>query len=313
MSSPPLPWIDAATLERLLPAADAVEAVEAALRGGLDPSKDPPRGVVDTAHGQLLLMPAETSDGVGVKVTSVAPANPARGLPRIQAVYVLMDAETLTPVALLDGTALTVVRTAAVSAAAVSGLAAEDAARIVVFGSGPQADGHLQALCAVRPVTDVVVVGRDPARAASCAERAAALGLRATVGSAEDVADADIVVCATTARRPLFDGNLVRDGVCVVAVGSHEPDARELDPELLARATVVVEDSATALREAGDVILAVREGRLREDALVELADLIRAGEIQLSGGPRVFKSVGMPWQDLVVATEVHRRSNLAQP
>jgi ornithine cyclodeaminase/alanine dehydrogenase-like protein (mu-crystallin family) len=120
-------------------------------------------------------------------------------------------------------------------------------------------------------------------------------------------------VCATTARRPLFDGNLVRDGVCVVTVGSHEPDARELDPELLARATVVVEDSATALREAGDVILAVREGRLREDALVELADLIRAGEIQLSGAPRVFKSVGMPWQDLVVATEVHRRSNLAQP
>jgi len=309
MRSTALPWVDGAAIDRLMPVADAVDAVEAALRAGLDPSGDPPRGVVDTAHGQLLLMPAESPDGVGIKITSVAPRNPSRGLPRIQAVYVLMDADTLTPVALLDGTALTVLRTAAVSAVAVRRLAEPVAARVVVFGSGPQADGHIQALCAVRPIEEVVVVGRDPERAADCAGRAAARGLRATTGSAEDVAAADIVVCATTARSPLFNGVLVRDGACVVAVGSHEPDARELDAELLARATVVVEDPRTALREAGDVILAVREGRLREDALVGLADVITAGEIRLSSGPRVFKSVGMSWQDLVVATEVHRRNS----
>ena len=313
MSSAALPWIDAAAIDRLMPVADAVDAVENAVRAGLDPAGDPPRTAVATTSGQLLLMPAEIPDGVGIKVTSVAPGNPARGLPRIQAVYVLMDADTLTPVALLDGTALTVLRTAAVSAVAVRRLAEPDAARVVVFGSGPQADGHIRALSAVRPIGEVVVVGRDPHRAADCAGRAEALGLRATTGSAEDVADADIVVCATTARAPLFDGALVRDGACVVAVGSHEPDARELDAELLARATVVVEDSATALREAGDVILAVREGRLRADALVGLADVITSGEIQLSAGPRVFKSVGMSWQDLVVATGIHRRNTRALP
>jgi ornithine cyclodeaminase/alanine dehydrogenase-like protein (mu-crystallin family) len=311
MSATALPWIDAAALERLMPVADAVATVEAAVRAGLDPSGDPPRGIVETTHGQLLLMPAETPDAVGIKVTSVAPGNPERGLPRIQAVYVLMDAGTLTPIALMDGTALTALRTAAVSGVAVRRLAAPDAARLVVFGSGPQADAHIRALCAVRPIEDVVVVGRDPGRAAACADRAAALGLRARAGSVKNVADADIVVCATTARTPLFDGAGVRDGACVVAVGSHEPDARELDAELLGRATVVVEDRATALREAGDVVIAVREGRLSVDALVALADVITSGEIRLSAGPRVFKSVGMSWQDLVVATEIHRRNTRA--
>jgi ornithine cyclodeaminase len=310
MTAAPLPWIDAVELARLMPVADAVDVVEEALRAGLDPSGDPPRGGVDTASGQLLLMPAETADGVGVKIASVAPGNPALGRPRIQAVYLLLDAATLTPVALLDGTALTVVRTAAVSAVAVRRLAAADASRLVLFGSGPQAWGHLEALRAVRPVRDVVVVGRDSARATAFAERAAALGLRAAVGAPEDVADADLVVCATTARSPLFDGSLPRDTACVVAVGSHEPDARELDAELLARGTVVVEDRATALREAGDVVLAIAEGRLEAGALVALAEVVTGTEGPPSaGGPRIFKSVGMSWQDLVVAGEARRRGD----
>jgi ornithine cyclodeaminase len=307
-----LPWIEAAELARLLPMADAVDVLERALLDGLDPSADPPRGAVATAAGQLLLMPAETSAGVGVKLTSVAPANPARGLPRIQAVYVLMDAGTLTPVALMDGTALTVVRTAAVSALAVRRLAAPDASRLVVFGSGPQAEGHVLALRAVRPVREVTVVGRDRGRATACAQRVAAPGLAARVGSPEDVADADLVVCATTARSPLFDGALIRNGACVVAVGSHEPDARELEAGLLARGTVVVEDRAAALREAGDVVLAISEGRLDAGSLISLADLVTgAAEIPPPRAPRIFKSVGMSWQDLVVATEVHRRRHAA--
>jgi ornithine cyclodeaminase len=296
-----------------MPVADAVDVVERALRAGLDPSADPPRGVVDTASGQLLLMPAEAPDGVGVKIVSVAPGNPARGRPRIQAVYLLLDAGSLTPVALLDGTALTVVRTAAVSAVAVRRLAAPDASRLVLFGSGPQAWGHLEALRAVRPVRDVVVVGRDSARATAFAERAGALGLQAAVGAPGDVADADLVVCATTARTPLFDGSLVRDTACVVAVGSHEPDARELDAGLLGRGTVVVEDPATALREAGDVVLAIAEGRLDDAALVGLAEVVAGAEgPPPTGSPRIFKSVGMSWQDLVVAGEVHRRRQGAQ-
>jgi ornithine cyclodeaminase/alanine dehydrogenase-like protein (mu-crystallin family) len=323
-----LAWVGARDVERLLPMVDAVEVLHRALVDGLDPATGPARTAVDTAAGHLLLMPAEATERVGVKVVSVAPDNPGRGLPRIQAVYLLFDSPTLRPVAALDGTALTSLRTPAMSAVAVRALAAPDASRLVVFGTGPQAWGHVQAIAAVRPVESVVVVGRDPARTAAFVERlaggcaaaragdvamggggaasGAAVGgaTRACrVGKAEDVAEADVVVCATTAGEPLFDGNLVRDGACVVAVGSHEPNRRELDTALMHRATVVVEDRATALREAGDVVLA----GLDTPSLVPIADLVTGRASADPSRPSVYKSVGMAWQDLVVAAEIHWR------
>jgi ornithine cyclodeaminase len=112
------------------------------------------------------------------------------------------------------------------------------------------------------------------------------------------------LVCATSARSPVFDSALVRDDSVVIAVGSHEPDARELDAALLGRATVVVEDVATALREAGDVILAIAEGALAADDLVPMRDLLTGAIEPPRNRPLVFKSVGMAWQDLVVATAV---------
>lgn len=310
----PPPYLDAATLRRLVPPVAAVDALERFLREGADPAAGPPRSVVDVAAGQLLLMPAEGPAGgtapatVGVKVATVAPGNPAQGLPRIQGLYLLLDGATLAPRALVDAVELTVLRTAAVSALAARHLAVPDARRLVVLGTGPQARGHVRALAAVRPVTDVTVVGRDPARrerfAAWCGELG--LGARAVAATepaavAEQVAAADLVVAATTARDPLFDGTLVRDTACVIAVGSHEPDARELDAALLGRSTVVVEDVGTALREAGDVVLAVAEGALRAENLLDLRSLLH-GRRPEPDRPRVFKSVGMAWQDLAVAT-----------
>ena len=303
--NPVLPWLDAADVTRLLSPADAIAILESALVAGLDPASDPARTAVGLTHGQLLLMPSQAGDRVGVKVASVAPANPARGRPRIQAIYLLMDAETLSPLALLDGTAVTSLRTPALSAVAARHLARPDAARVVVFGTGPQAWGHVEALRAVRAVTDVVVVGRDPDRALAFAKRIEGTGVQAAPGDAGAVGDADVVVCATTAREPVFDGRLVRGSACVIAVGSHEPDARELDEDLMARAFVVVEDRTTALREAGDVVLAVGTGRLDPDDLVNLGAVV-TGAVP-PDRPRVFKSVGMAWEDLVVSAEVHRR------
>ncbi|MEW2506123.1 ornithine cyclodeaminase family protein [Amycolatopsis sp. NPDC047767] len=277
----------------------AIAALRAALADGLDPSADPARAVVPVPSGQFLLMPAFWGAFAGVKVATVAPGNPARDLPRIQGEYLLLDGATLTPLALLDGVAVTSVRTAAVSALAVDCLAAPDASRLVVFGTGPQAASHLEALRQVRPVRDVVVVGRSAARTAAFA---AAQGAR--VGTAADVASADLVVCCTTSSTPLFDGALVPDGATVVAVGSHEPHVREIDAALMGRATVVVEAADTALREAGDVVLAVSEGALAPDALVPLSDVVRGAALPGSG-PRLFKSVGMAWEDLVVAATTY--------
>jgi len=301
------PFLDAAAIAGALPPAAAVDALEAALRGGLDPEADPPRAIVSAGAGELLVMPSAAAGAVGVKLASVAPGNPARGLPRIQGIYVLFDPETLAPRVLLDGIALTTLRTSAVSALAVRHLAAPDARRLLVFGTGPQARVHVEALRAVRPVESVRVAAREPAKAAAFADELAAAGLDAAPAGEDAVGRADLICCATTARAPLFDGVRVAPHATVVAIGSHEPGARETDDALAAAAAVVVESRASALREAGDVIAAIAAGALHAQDLLTLAGVVRGEQAIDPGRPRLFKSTGMAWEDAVVAATVHRR------
>lgn len=304
-----LPYVDAAAVAEAVSWSEATSTLERTLLDGLDPGRAADRSIVDVSSGQLLMMPAETTTGVGMKLSTVAPLNTQRGVPRVQALFVLLDHETLAPLALMDGTALTTLRTPAVSAVAVRHLANADARHLVVFGSGPQAWGHVQTLRAVRPIEAVTVVGRDSGRTEDLVARISASGLAAEVGKPESVSAADIVVCATTAAEPLFDSTWLQPGTCVVAVGSHEPDHRELDASLLGCAAVgggvVVEDPRVALREAGDVIMAVDEGAMSAEQLIGIAAVVHR-ETPLAG-TSVFKSVGMGWQDLVVAQAVFDR------
>ncbi|RKE22786.1 ornithine cyclodeaminase family protein [Streptomyces sp. TLI_171] len=283
----------------------AVAALERTLLDGLDVEACPPRSAVPVPAGELLLMPAAAGEFAGVKIAGVAPANPAAGLPRITGSYLLLDGPTLQPVALLDGAALTALRTPAVTALALRALAAPDAGHLVLFGAGPQAVGHLGALRAVLPALErVTVVARRPGPAGELAAHAAGLGLDAAVGGPAAVATADVVVCCTTARTPLFDGRLVPDRAAVAAVGSHEPRAREVDAELVGRAQLFVEAREVALREAGDLLMAgVGAGRL-----ANLSELVTGAAVVRHDRPRFFKSVGMAWQDLAVAAAQYRQS-----
>lgn len=303
---------DAARVLRLGPLA-AVDALEAALVAGLDPEADPPRAVIDAPSGQLLLMPSVGGAHAGVKLATVGPGNPRRGLPRIQGLYILLDAATLTPVALLDGAALTTLRTPAVSALAVRHLASPGARRLVVFGTGPQAEGHVTALRMVRPLEEVVVVGRDEERVRALVARCADGGLTAWAGGPDAVAEADVVACCTTARSPLFDGRALPAHATIVAMGSHEPDAREVDDETVRRSTVVAESRAAALREAGDLVQAVRAGVLRPEQVGNLAELVAGSLRPEPDRPRLFASVGMAWEDLVVAAATHARDDESGP
>lgn len=303
----PLPMIDVAAMRRALPMAAAVKVIAAAIEAGLDPERAVPRSISAVSAGQVLSMPAEVAHRVGVKLAGVAPGNPALGLPRIQAVYVLMDGATLAPIALLDGTELTNLRTPAVSALAVDRLAVPHAGHLVLFGTGPQASGHVEALRTVRPISRVSVVGRDAFRTAAFVERLRRLGIDAAPATVTAVADADIVACCTTARDPLFDGRLLADHTMIVACGSHEPTAREVDTETVRRSMVVVESIASACAEAGDVIMAMADGAVSRTELVGLAALVR-GEVPATAGPSLFKSVGMAWEDLVVASAIFDNS-----
>jgi ornithine cyclodeaminase len=306
-------FLDADAVRAACSPVDAVEAITAALVDGLDPAEDLARAAVAVPAGQFLLMPSHRSrsgEHVGIKVASVAPGNAARGLPRIQASYLLFDADTLSLVAVLDGTALTTLRTPAVSVAAVRRrlLASSGPLRLAVFGTGPQAHGHVATLSAAltpyRALETVTYLVRDVGRTRAGAPGDSGL---ATIGSrqADDVLRAaDVVVCATSARDPLFDAGLVRDTAVVIAVGSHEPDVREVPSALCARATVVVEDAATALREAGDVCLALADGALQPRDLIPMREIVTGRANPAPDRPLLFKSVGMSWQDLVTAEAV---------
>lgn len=300
-SSRSLPFLTAEQVREQIDADRARELIEQALQQGFDPADDPERSHVPAGRGHLLLMPSALGGSVGVKVASVAPENPSQGLPRIQALYLLMDAATLSPRMLVEGSVLTALRTPATTAVACDRLAAPEASRLVVFGSGPQAVEHVEAISRIRELEDIRLIGRTPERARPAVEELRGRGFDVSPGEAGVVGEADIIVCATSSAEPLFDHALIRDGACVAAMGSHQLTHRELPAALLGRSLVVVEDQQTALREAGDVVLAIEEGALSASELRPLAGLVRGDVLRAEDRPNVFKGTGMSWQDLAVA------------
>ncbi|WUH99679.1 ornithine cyclodeaminase family protein [Spirillospora sp. NBC_00431] len=304
--------IDGPRMRRLADPRHLVDALEQALLDGLRPAGEQARISRPTAHGELLLMPSEATGHVGVKVLGLAPGNPARGLPTISGLYLLMDTHTLRPLALMDGAELTLLRTPAVSALAARHMATRPIRSAVVFGSGPQAHAHIETFHALHGLHDVVVAGRDPDRTDQLVRRCIDDGLHARAGTARDVGEADIVICCTSAREPLFEADLLSPKTLVVAVGSHHPDARELGDDVMAAAQIVVESRTAATTEAGDVVQALAHGAIEETDLTELADLVRNGTLTQDERPRVFKSVGMAWQDLVVAATLHKHNTASQ-
>jgi len=294
--------IGAEELRELLSMTGAIDALEAGFRDG-DPSSTPPRSSVDTPAGSLLLMPTSGDAGVGVKLVALTPSNPERGLPFIHAVYVLFDGSTQTPEAVIDGSALTALRTAAVSGLATRHLARPDARRMVIFGAGVQASSHLEAMLAVRPIEHVAIVSRTLAHAEALVDRARGMGVEASVGEPGTVADCDLVCTCTTSAAPLFDGEALAGGTHVNAVGTHLPDARELDTATVSRAKVVVETREAALQEAGDLLIPIGEGVIGpERLLADLKELVTGAVVRTSPEDvTVFKSVGIAFEDLIVA------------
>jgi ornithine cyclodeaminase len=297
-----VPFVDGPDLLRRVPVRAAIDALEAAFRDG-DPSEAPLRTHVPTPAGSLLMMPAAGDPGVGVKLVTLTERNPAAGLPFIHALYVLFDPLTQAPRLFVDGSALTALRTSAVSGLATELLAREDARRLVIFGAGVQARAHLDAMAAVRTLTDVVVVGRTREHAEALVRHARSIGLDAEVGGPDAVAVADIVCTCTTATEPLFDGAELAEGAHVNAVGAYQLDAREVDTETVRRAKVVVETREAALAEAGDLAIPIAEGAIGPDHLLaDLQEAVRGTRVRAGAADvTLLVSVGLAFEDLAVA------------
>lgn len=310
-----LPFLDADRIREAVPVADLLDAVEAAYRdvsAGRD--RSPLRSHVELSDGALLLMPGVRQDGVGatVKLVTVMPRNAERGLPTIHALVVWFDATTGRPRALLDGAAVTAMRTGAASGVGSRLLARTDAETLTVIGAGGQAEWQIRAVLAARPIRQVLVYARDATRRDAFAARMAdATGLEvAAAGDPETaVRAADIVCCATTSSEPVFDAAWLRPGTHVNGIGAFNLGMIELPPELFGRASLVAVDaSEAALAEAGDVVAAIERGLVATADIVEIGTIDRSwAEARDPAAITVFKSVGLAIQDVAAAELITAR------
>jgi ornithine cyclodeaminase len=306
--------ISARDLRELVPMADAIVAVrEAFIELSAGRATVPLRTHVPVTGGAALLaMPAylPAIGGLGAKLVTVFPGNPARQLPTIFATVVLLDAETGEPEALIEGSYLTALRTGAAGGLAADLLARPDAGIVALFGAGVQGRTQLEAVCAVRSITQVRVfdLQRDHAERFVAWARTQTWLRDATVVSVGDpalaVRGADVVVTATTSPTPVIPDAEVRPGSHITAVGAYTPQTREVPGSLVARAAVVVDSRPAALAEAGDLVIPITEGLFRPEAIRAEIGEVAAG---VAPGRRstdevtLFKSVGHAVQDLAVS------------
>jgi len=254
------------------------------------------------------------------KTNANFPANPARGLPTIQGVIVLADAELGTPLAILDSMEITTLRTGAATAVAAKYLAREDARTVGLIGCGNQGWVQLRAVRRVRPLTAACVYDRDRRRAEDLARvLGPELGMTIDVatGPAAAARAADIVVTCTSAQHPILDVGDIAPGTFVAAIGADNPEKQEIAPALLAASRVVVDvlDQAATM---GDLHHAIAAGVMtRGDVAAELGQIV-AGRAAASWGGRqsrddviVFDSTGMALQDVAAAAAVYERAQAA--
>ncbi|MEU0432588.1 ornithine cyclodeaminase family protein [Streptomyces sp. NPDC006290] len=257
--------------------------------------------------------------GAVAKFGSVNPGNAAAGLPSVHAVINALDPVTGRLVAVMDGTAVTTLRTAAASAVAFDVLAGADSAELGLIGSGTQALAHARAVARVRELRSVRLWSPHPGRRARAARRLAAeLGVAVeAVDSAEEaVAGLPMVAACTLSATPVVRGAWLAPGCTVVSVGSFEPTRSEVDAEVLRRAAaVVVDDPRTAAEHAGPVVDALREGRLARGDLIALGDVL-TGRQRARTRPEdivFYNSVGLGVQDAAAAWAVIHAARAARP
>jgi thiomorpholine-carboxylate dehydrogenase len=246
--------------------------------------------------GFLGLMPALSPDGLGLKAVTFYPSNAARGIPTHMATIFLVDPQTGTPLAIMDGRLITEMRTAAVSASATKLLASPDAKVLAILGSGVQARSHVEALRLVRQFEEIRVWSPTLEHAKRFAQE-----IGATATSAEEAArGADVIVTVTSSKTPVLKGAWLKTGSHVNAVGACRPDWRELDDAAMGESVVFVDSREGAMKESGDVIISGAE------IYAELGEALAGKVPSRANETTIFKSLGMAVEDIAAAMLAYR-------
>lgn len=306
----------ATDVPRALPMAEAIEAVKRAYRALSAGEVEMPLRLslpVAPHEGVSLFMPAYVhtphEEALAVKVVSVFPHNEKRGLPLIHAAVLVLEVRTGRPLALLEGSTLTAIRTGAASGVATEVLARPESRVLAVFGAGAQSRTQIEAVCTVRPIERVWLFAPHREHAEALAAEVAGQGpvptdVRVAASPREAVAEADIICTATTSHTPVFADADLKPGVHINGIGSYTPDMAEVPPETVARALVVVDSRQAALAEAGDLIQPLRAGRITEAHIhAELGEILLGRKPGRTSPEQItfFKSVGVAVQDALTA------------
>lgn len=299
---------------RLLPMADAIEAVEEAfLAIARGDACQPLRSVIrpEQSDGLMALMPSYAAGAFGVKAVCVFGTNRARGIDPHQGAVLVFSGDTGELQAVVDASAVTAIRTPAVSALATRILARPEAAELAVIGAGLQGRGHARALSLVRPIRRVRVYDVVAERAeAFAAEMGAELGVPVlpAVGAQEAVKGADLVVTVTSSREPVLRGEWLEPGMHVCAVGASTPLERELDAAAVARSSLFTDRRESIEHESADFLEAVRAGAVdRDHVRAELAELVSGAHSGRRDQREItlFKSLGLAIEDLAAARRAY--------
>lgn len=308
--------LTAEDVRKALPMKEAIEAMKsayAALSSGRAtvPLRTPLS--IPGSDALSLFMPAyvDAAEGkaLAVKVVSLFPGNPARGLAYIQAAVLLFDPQTGRAVALLEGSSLTAIRTGAAGGAAIDLLARPESKVAAIFGAGAQGRTQLEAACAARDIETAFIFDADSAKAESFAEEmkgrnGITQNIRVAWNAQEAIQGADIICTATTSKQPVFADKYLRKGTHISAVGSYTPEMQEVPGETLQRAKIFVDSRSASLEEAGDLILPMRAGLFDESHIAGELGQVVLGQVPGRQSPdeiTYFKSVGIAVQDAMAA------------
>jgi ornithine cyclodeaminase/alanine dehydrogenase-like protein (mu-crystallin family) len=294
-----------------LPMSKAIEAMKQAF-GQLSAHQAdiPLRGRLATEKGVTLLMPAylHQSRELAIKIVSVYGDNPRLGLPTVTGLVMVLDPETGMPLALMEGTSLTAIRTGAAGGLAADLLSRKDAGTVALFGAGVQGKSQIQGVMSVRPIRKVWILDASLDQAEKLAAEMATWPsppeIAVIKSSGRDarqaVSQADIVVAATTSLKPLFDGNDLKPGTHVTGVGSFTPQMQEIDAVTVRRARVVVDSREACMAEAGDLIIAGASISAEIGEIVNGIFPPRQNDQEIT----FFKTVGVAVQDAAAAAAV---------